>query len=549
MAGRQATRRTGRRVWVDKTEVLTAGAAVEALDYSRASADKKREQYSVSEQAALNREQIARHGWRQGASFVDNDRSASRYATKQREDFGRLVTAIESGRSDVLVVWELNRSQRDLEVYVRLRDLCLASGLHFWLVGGSLYDLRSTADRMALGMQAVQGEHQADYIRDNVKRGIDGAARNGRPHAHVAYGYRREYHPDTGAFVQQVFDTTTRTTPRGDGSGEVYTAYGIVVSIFEQVARLVPLSVIVADLNGRGVPSPRGKAWTRQVVRAMATNPVYAGKRVLRGEVVGDGQWEALIESDVWWTVQRIVSAPDRTTSPSKPRPGAARWLLSFVAKAECGGWLAVQARKPRKRRPGTDDDPSNNPDTGSGTGSGAAGGRVRHLYVCSVDRCVAVTVEHLDAFVEAALVAWLSRPEVFEHVTESGRRDDAAIVAAQAQIGQVKADLDALPGRVLAGEISYQLAGQIETGLTQQLADLQAAVQTASVPPILHGLIGAHAAQAWADLDTPDNPGSLAARRDIIRHVCAPVVHTAHKNPRTPLAERVRWGGLMSGS
>jgi site-specific DNA recombinase len=48
-------------------------------------------------------------------------------------------------------------------------------------IGGVLYDLRDKNDRMMLGFQAVQAEWLADSIRDNVLRGIVGAAEAGRP--------------------------------------------------------------------------------------------------------------------------------------------------------------------------------------------------------------------------------------------------------------------------------------------------------------------------------------------------------------------------------
>jgi hypothetical protein len=79
-----------------------------------------------------------------------------------------LMERIRTGTDDVLVVWEISRRERDLAVYVQIRDLC--------------FDLRDRNDRMFLGFQAVQAEFQADYIRDNVKRGIDGASAAGRPH-------------------------------------------------------------------------------------------------------------------------------------------------------------------------------------------------------------------------------------------------------------------------------------------------------------------------------------------------------------------------------
>ena len=55
------------------------------------------------------------NGWEVVRVFTDNDRSASRYATKTRPEHTRLIKFIESGGADVLVTWESSRAQRDLD--------------------------------------------------------------------------------------------------------------------------------------------------------------------------------------------------------------------------------------------------------------------------------------------------------------------------------------------------------------------------------------------------------------------------------------------------
>jgi hypothetical protein len=47
---------------------------------------------------------------------------------------------------------------------VKIRDLCLAEGLDFWMVGGNRYDLRHKNDRMDSGIQTVQAERLAGFV-------------------------------------------------------------------------------------------------------------------------------------------------------------------------------------------------------------------------------------------------------------------------------------------------------------------------------------------------------------------------------------------------
>ena len=105
------------------------------MRYQRASQDKKEQGKSVHDQGVLNLKEISSRGWSDARSFTDNDRSASRHARRDRPEFELLIDAIRSGKGDVLVIWEMARRERDLAVYVKIRDMCTEVGMYFWLVG------------------------------------------------------------------------------------------------------------------------------------------------------------------------------------------------------------------------------------------------------------------------------------------------------------------------------------------------------------------------------------------------------------------------------
>ncbi|MFC5246507.1 recombinase family protein [Streptomyces nigrescens] len=50
--------------------------------------------------------------------FVDDDRSASRFRDREREEFERMIEWIEAGKLDIVFVWASTRLQRELDVYV-----------------------------------------------------------------------------------------------------------------------------------------------------------------------------------------------------------------------------------------------------------------------------------------------------------------------------------------------------------------------------------------------------------------------------------------------
>jgi DNA invertase Pin-like site-specific DNA recombinase len=497
--------RPARRVWASKTALLAGGADVVALRYQRASGDKKQEGKSVGDQATENLRTIAAQSWRDGGSYTDNARSASRHARKEREDFERLIDDIIAGAGDVLVVWEISRKERDLAVYVKIRDLCIAEGLNFWMVGSNLYDLRDKNDRMGLGIQAVQAEWLADSIRDNVKRGIDLAAEAGRPHGPTTYGYRRIYHQRTKALVRQEPDDEIRQAVAADGTVSTYTHADMVREIFTRVAAGDPLITIERDFNARGVPSPQGLRWLRGVIRKVTLNPVYIGKCVLRGEVIGDGQWPALVSEETYWACRRLLEDPARTTT----RSSRAKYLLSYIATCGvCGGPMCGRMQ----RSPGWQ----------------------ARVYTCLGHKHTVVVMAYLDEYIERTLLAWLSTADVHEALHRPIEDRDSAAARAEAQ--RLRAELEDYRKLAEAGQIKATDYVRFERGLTERITAAEEQAHRASMPPVLRGRLGARAAREWAAL--ADN---IAVKRDIIREVLRIDVHPALSAAHVFNPDRVR--------
>ena len=97
----------------------------------------------------------------------DNDRSASRFATKDRPEYARLRTLLAPG--DVLVMWEASRAPRDLDRYVELRGLCAERGVMWSYSGGRLFDLADGDDRFATGLDALLAEKEAEQTRVRIR--------------------------------------------------------------------------------------------------------------------------------------------------------------------------------------------------------------------------------------------------------------------------------------------------------------------------------------------------------------------------------------------
>jgi DNA invertase Pin-like site-specific DNA recombinase len=86
---------------------------------------------------------------------------------------------------------------------------------------------------------------------------------------------------------------------------------------------------ICRDWRARGLAGTRGAEWTPSSVRDVLLRPANAGLSVYRGEILGRGDWPAIIDADTFEAVKAILTAPDRRLNDRPGRP--ATYLLSGI--------------------------------------------------------------------------------------------------------------------------------------------------------------------------------------------------------------------------
>jgi site-specific DNA recombinase len=145
--------------------------------YARASKDGKGRKISVASQVAQGRKWCTQVGATVVAVLVDNDLSASRYATEARGDYEEALRLLATGAANCLWTWENSRAQRELDVFVRLRKILVEVG-GFWAYDDRLYDMHDPDDRVDTAEDAVDAERESEKLRKRVLRGVE--ARDGR---------------------------------------------------------------------------------------------------------------------------------------------------------------------------------------------------------------------------------------------------------------------------------------------------------------------------------------------------------------------------------
>ncbi|TDD61980.1 recombinase family protein [Kribbella antibiotica] len=501
-----------RHVYADKMALLAAGARIMALVYARASQDEKKREKSVGDQLDLGKGEAGRNGWTVLKTYFDNNISASKYARiKKRPDYEVLLEDIESGEGDVLIMFELARSNRDLAVYVHLRELCIRVGLYFWLIGGQLYDLRVRADLMSLGFQAVQAEDQSVATHENVKRGKYGAAMQGLPPGKLNFGYRRIYDEKTGAFVAQLPDDEPQEGIRADGSIYRYTRAKIISNVFERLDAGIAIHRIEDDLATNGVLSLKGGHIGRAVIRKWALNPVYIGKSVHLGEVVGQGQWERLVSDELYWSVNELLNSEKRFVT----RAGSGKYVLSYIGLCDnCGS--PISGQPPVEK-----------------------GSYITFIYRCYRKNCWSLPMEELDSFILSTVAAWCSREDIEELLLATFSANDEALSDARAEVKRIESEWEAWLKEAALAKTKPTIIARFEMQYEAEIAAARDRANELSMPSLLRNVIGPQAERKIMALE-------IEAKRELIRILGPFSVTKALRKDNIPLTDRVQWHGLL---
>lgn len=447
-----------------------------AILYARVSRDQKQGR-SVSQQLVLGRRLAADEGWQIVAEYADNDRSASRHASRDREDWPKVVDAISAGEADVLWVWEISRGTRDLEVWAKLARVCREQQM--WIaLDDEVWDTTRPNHMKHLNELMVDAVYESDKTQQRIHRDIEANAEQGRPHGPVGYGYRREYDPSTGALLRQVLDPETAKIRRRivteflAGKSRETIAKELNADRIPNPSGYVVGEPVVHQQTGEPLYDPNGRprlsvGWTARVLTQQLRTPTIMGKRSYRGRVIDDGGWEALVSPAEYWAVQeQLARYKDSGRDPT------ARHLLSGIALCDpCGGHIGTIKRTDR---------------------SGREYGRA---YRCDPARRgpsdrghVVREVPRLDAQVEALVVAEFSAPDVLARFRSQGPSPED-IERAQDELARLRADLDVLYGEVERGVTSRDMARADEARLRRDIARAEEEARPRLVEPLAEDL------------------------------------------------------------
>jgi DNA invertase Pin-like site-specific DNA recombinase len=304
---------------------------------------------SADDQVRLCRERCEREGWTVVAVYKDEAISgAAGTGEEARPGLNAALARIEAGEADQLLAESTDRVSRHVADAHTVRERIEYAGARLF----TLFDGQVTP---MIGL--VKGFMDAQFRTDlaqRVRRGQQGAVRQGRSPAGVAYGYRRVLQFDAnGEPVRGLREIDEEQA-------------GIVLRIYREYVAGRSSRQIAQHLNRDGIAPPRGRLWAPTTISghraagfSILSNPIYIGRIVYgrtktavnpvtrrRTNRLGDGQLVEqevphlrIVDDELWAAAQAMLEANAGGRPERRRRP---KHLLSGLGECGlCGGsWV-----------------------------------------------------------------------------------------------------------------------------------------------------------------------------------------------------------------
>lgn len=389
--------------------------------YLRISDDRTGREAGVTRQGEDCRALAAHNRYEIRDTYVDNDLSAS--DGKFRPAYERLLDDMRADLIDVVVTWHPDRLYRRPDTLEELVTIIENHRVEIKTIRAGRVDLTTPSGRLAARNMAAVNKYLVEHNAENWQRAVISNRKAGK------WSNARD----------RLFGFERDGVHREDEAKRV-------VWIAEQVLAGRSLVGIATELNDEGVTTTRGNRWGPHAVRYLLLNAKIAGLATHKGEVVGKGQWEGILEVDKW---EQVVAAlhPYRARGPAKA-------ILTRVVFCQCGSMMHSGVRAKGGHSTRIYRCPSNPPyDTGCGS--------------------LTIAAEPLEAYVEGFAKQRLDDPRVLAGL--KARRADAG------KIAELDRQIAALERRYI--EISDELrdakgrtAGVIVAALAEVERDLEQA-------------------------------------------------------------------------
>jgi DNA invertase Pin-like site-specific DNA recombinase len=429
---------------------------------------------------------------------VFRDRGISAANGEDRPGYDALRAAI--GRGEVAHVWAVEQARlerREVEWFVLAAELDSAGITEVHTNRDGVVWVRGEV----AGIKAVLAAAEVRKLTRRINDTLAERAAEGKPSGATPLGYR---HCDPTRCDHDKEHKTLHVV-REEADGIRWAA--------DRILAGWSLANVATGLRDRGLTGSHGGQITAGTVKSVVTSPTVAGKRVHKGRVVGDGNWDAILDESVWKAVRhrlaskRTVQRADGGSYPvsGTGRPGrTARKYLLTGGVGTCGVCYAPLVAS-MKQLKGRDPQP---------------------YYLCHKKvggrGCVGIQADPTEQYVVDQLLDELDKPEFLDAISvdDSAQRRDE-IVTGLEDLDAQREDLAKLWAK---RQLTLTEWGTAREALAEQEQRLR--VDLAELPPPLVGVDISRVREGWPNF-------TLDERREIIGMFVAKVAVNRASGPR----------------
>lgn len=419
-----------------------------ALIYCRISSDPQGKRAGVERQMHDCRELANKLGWTVLEGVLEPDNDISAYSGKARPQYRKLLTELQAGRADAVIVWHPDRLYRRLSELEEFIDVVSQHEIAVRTVTAGELDLTTPTGRAMARTAAVWAGHEVEHGIERMNAAKLDAAMKGK--------YRGGSRPF--GFES---DGITIRKPEAEAIREAT----------DRVLAGVETRDIATDWRKAGLATAKGGAWQPKAVRQILIRARNAGLIERHGEIVGPAQWEAIVSESHWRGVRAKLMDPSRSTTRTRDR----QWLGSGLFFCHCGARVRI----------------------------GTRGGH-EPTYRCKRSDHLARKAAPVDDHISKVMLAYLSREDVTPHLHST-----VDVTALQSEANAIRERLDELRRALGSRDIDLRTYKIASEGMEADLAAVEAQLQASAARSPLTGVADAEDVErAW---DAAGLPGQRA--------------------------------------
>jgi site-specific DNA recombinase len=290
---------------------------------------------SVPTQLANGTRHAERRGWRVAATFKDDGYTA--FKEIMRDDFVKLIDAIERGEIDVVTMRDIDRITRNLTDWNRFEKACVSHGVMLSPYTGGDLDLSTPEGAYYGGMETLRARRESAVRSVRVREGKDREARKGKSSGGGPrwFGYTRIYvNPDEPIPRKRIVLREEINSMEAEALRDAA----------ERILRGETAGSIIREWTERGMKPSGGKEWSVSSFVKTLTSARLAGLREWQGKKY-PADWPAIFDTDIHERLVKLFSDQSRR----KHVVGRKRHLLSGIATCgKCGHPLYIRVDKAR---------------------------------------------------------------------------------------------------------------------------------------------------------------------------------------------------------